>query len=329
MNRTGRLQQLASKWREECGAINNVQQDLELALLERCALEPTAYYQREHEESLYLGMRALYTYSCGLSALLINETISGIRPVPRPSPVMHGLLARNEIDNINIELQHSGGYATYLSKKAADLATELRDMLDHKSERSISKESARTFISDWEELKTAEVVRLMCKDETIRQVANNYLGCESVLNLVCAWKTEYRQRNGHNINSDAMAFHFDCDHNRFLKVFLYLDDVSLKRGPHVFVPRTSAAHRQYLPAPLQRDGRISSLQVINNVLDPQIITGRKGTIIFADTHNLHRGTPVHAGESRYILQLQFVDSVFGARAAHPAEHVMDMNLLRY
>ena len=137
--------------------------------------------------------------------------------------------------------------------------------------------------------------------------------CNSILNSVRAWNTTYIKRSINNTSGDAMQFHFDSDHNRFLKVFLYLDDVHHNNGPHIFIPRTNMFYRSYLHPLLQIDGRISDSNALKFGLLPSVVTGRRGTLIFADTHNLHRGSSVSFDTERNILQLQFVDSIFGAK----------------
>ena len=51
-----------------------------------------------------------------------------------------------------------------------------------------------------------------------------------------------------------------------------------------------------------------------------------GTIIFADTHNLHRGSPLRPGRSRYVLSIQYVDSVAGATPTHNPVDILEMNI---
>ena len=57
----------------------------------------------------------------------------------------------------------------------------------------------------------------------------------------------------------------------------------------------------------------------------RLICGGQGTVVFADTHNLHKGTPVYGNKSRYILQLQFVDSLLGATSPHELSEIYEMN----
>ena len=92
-----------------------------------------------------------------------------------------------------------------------------------------------------------------------------------------------RNNNRITLSKDAMQFHFDCDHNRFTKLLIYLDEVDNECGPHVFIPNTSATERECLPALLHRDGRFTSTEIVNSGLCPESVFGRAGTIVFADT----------------------------------------------
>lgn len=297
-------------------------------ILEKCLLNAKEYYQVDHDEELYLALRRLYTVSMGESSIMINHEISRHRPIVssfyKAAENLH-IIPPNLIDGINTDLQTSGGYATILVDIDCCWLDEIREILDDMTIDVVHNRSARVIINDWRILSKTKLIQKLCRDKILRYIADNYLKCRSLINSVSVWKTVYQPRNGHDMNGDAMNFHFDCDHNRFLKVFIYLDDVTANHGPHVYVEKTSAEYRKSLPESLSIDGRFSSLEVINAGLVPKIVTGEKGTIIFADTQNLHRGTPVHSGATRYILQLQFVDSVFGARPAHKAEDIEDMN----
>ena len=299
-------------------------------ILEKCLLNAKEYYQMDHDEELYLAMRRLYTESMGVSSIMINHEISRHRPIVSSfykAAENIQIISPNLIDGIKTDLQNSGGYAKLLVDIDCCWLDEIREILDDMTLDVVHNRSARVIINDWRILSKTKLIQILCRNKNLRYIADNYLKCRSLINMVSVWKTDYQPRNGHDMNGDAMNFHFDCDHNRFLKVFIYLDDVTANHGPHVFVEKTSAKYRNSLPESLNRDGRYSSLEVINAGLVPKIVTGKKGTIIFADTQNLHRGTPVHFGATRYILQLQFVDSAFGARPAHKAEEIEDMNTI--
>ncbi len=201
---------------------------------------------------------------------------------------------------------------------------DICEMLDNYGQAA--EGSKRSWLMEWDMLKQNRLVREISTNPLYRQIADEYLGCKSILNFVCAWKTSNAQfHSASRPKDDAMLFHFDCDHNRFLKIFVYLSDVDETCGPHVYIENTHAPLRFKLPQPLQRDGRLTSREVVNCGLVPKYALGERGTIIFGDTMNLHKGTPVRKNKFRYILQLQFVDSIFGQKRSHSVDDLMDMN----
>jgi len=301
-------------------------------IVERCLLASAEYYRLEHDEELYVAMRRLYIESLGESSIVINQEVSRVRPTERLvhySDADSQLIPLGATETIKRDLRSSGGYAKVALRLNQNWVEEIKELLDRKEQDTSPEQTARIFISDWNTLSKTRIIQELYRDNALRNIVDCYLGCRAYLNAVCAWKTIYQPRTSHDVGRDAMSFHFDCDHNRFIKIFIYLDDVTARNGPHVYIEKTSAQYRKYLPEWLNRDGRLSSLEVINSGLTPNVVTGAKGTAIFADTQNLHRGTPVHYGAERYMLQLQFVDSVFGARPAHSSEHIEDMNMLAF
>jgi hypothetical protein len=292
-------------------------------LVDRCLLAPIEYFQRGHNEDLYLLHRQLYVKTKGRFNSCIHDLISIVNPWRQLPFLGRELLAASNVNDVLGQMKETGGYADCSLTFSNDHLSSLVKRLD--SCKALGKTSARIMIHDWRTLRNEPLVQKIINDNSIRMIANRYLNCNALLNMVTAWKTSYVHESIHNANSDAMLFHFDADHNRFLKVFVYLNDVGQHEGPHVFIPRTSSLYRKQLPEYLQRDGRFSNIELIKLGLVPQYVTGPKGTMIFADTHCLHRGTRVSQGHHRYILQFQFVDSVAGSRAAHSPEDIIEMN----
>ena len=231
-------------------------------------------------------------------------------------------MTNREILAVKGILLKTSGYA-YLEK--ASLKEDCQELKDYLETIPLTKDSNRTIISSWKTLKSFKIVQRICSDSSVKHIMDDYLKCDSIINGIVAWKTLPRNNNRITLSKDAMQFHFDCDHNRFTKLLIYLDEVDNECGPHVFIPNTSATERECLPALLHRDGRFTSTEIVNSGLCPESVFGRAGTIVFADTHNLHRGTPVRNDKARYILSIQFVDSVAGATPIHQLKDILEMN----
>ena len=294
-------------------------------IVNRSIMSPFEYYKLQHSEELYLHSRHLYVSSSGEFSRYIKKKVSSQRPITNKEYCSDNksLLSKEDYQSIKSQLVVSGGYSISHNLNLTDQCDELIKGLE--SSQDSYSIGSRKYLMNWKILKEYSIVRNILKDRNIKSIADNYLGCNSIVNIVTAWKTSYVSPEKINKSGDAMLFHFDCDHPNFLKLFIYLDDVSGKNGPHVYIPNTSSDYRCDLPPKLQRDGRISNLEILDAGLCPKVLTGKKGTMIFANTHNLHRGTPVSKNKVRYILQIQYVSSPFGAKPFHSPPEIADIN----
>ncbi len=299
--------------------------NIKLEITRRALMDPFQYYDLEHSEELYLFLRHLYVRTVGSFSLNLNREISQVRPIKNNNELdFTNLLFPKKQCNQILKVLRDRGYAQSPSIEGlSDECDSLRSSLDltHKD----NSRTSRHIMCKLNDLYNHHIVRRLCRDKSIKYIADNYLNCNSILNLVCAWKTSFVPKAIRTLSSDAQLFHFDCDHNRFLKIFLYLDDVDRSHGPHVYIPYTSINHRYSMPNELQKDGRISNIDVIKYGLVPEFISGKKGTFIFGDTHSLHKGTPVTKNSNRYVLQLQYVDSTFGAKPIFSKDQIKLLN----
>lgn len=172
-------------------------------------------------------------------------------------------------------------------------------------------------------IENADVQQLMA-DASLLALAQCYLGCRPVLDVMTMWwNTAYSEQPD---RIAAQFYHFDMDRIKWLKVFIYLTDVGSQSGPHCFI---AGSHRTGgIPPHLLRQGytRLTDQEVGGFYLPDDFVefTATRGTIIFEDTRGLHKGQHVQR-EDRLMLQLQFSNSLFGgdyppvrvARIAHP------------
>ena len=94
-------------------------------------------------------------------------------------------------------------------------------------------------------------VQELLMDAGLRRVAQGFLRCAPILDLVAMWWS--RPFHGIASTEAAQLYHFDMDRIKFLKFFFYLTDVTPESGPHCYV-RGSSKRK---PKSLLRDGRIS------------------------------------------------------------------------
>jgi hypothetical protein len=154
-----------------------------------------------------------------------------------------------------------------------------------------------------------DVQRLMA-DPTFLAVAQAYLGCAPVLDIVALW---WSVPFGNTPSAEgAQLYHFDMDRVKWLKFFIYLTDVTPETGPHRFV---AGSHRSgHTPKSLLRRGyaRLPDAEVESAFPRESLITftGPRGTIFAEDTRGLHKGIPPVAGP-RLVLEFEYCNSLFG------------------
>ena len=139
-------------------------------------------------------------------------------------------------------------------------------------------------------------------DPTILNIANAYLRMYARLRYYNVWYTF----SSNTVARESQLWHFDREDNYILKVFVYLRDVSEGAGPFTYAPEThrkgALQHRR--PQTFSENGvrRSTDDQMAAVVPREKWVkaTGRKGTIIFADTRGYHKG-----GEARSDDRLMF------------------------
>ncbi len=105
---------------------------------------------------------------------------------------------------------------------------------------------------------------------------------------------------------ESQLWHFDREDNYILKVFLYLKDVDEGTGPFTYAPKTHrkgvlrGSEPEYF---IEKNIRRTTNEQMAAVVPPEdwiTATGKKGTIVFADTRGYHKG-----GEARTSERLMF------------------------
>lgn len=150
-----------------------------------------------------------------------------------------------------------------------------------------------------------DFVRKLVSDPTVHDVVAMYLGASPVLTSVECWLS-LPSPKALDAGS-AQQWHWDCDHVKWIKVFVYLNDVTTDNGAHMFVARSHSSMPVKTHSSRIDDG---TLRKSVEAEDIWLLTGPAGTLIFEDTRGLHRGAPLTEG-FRFALQLEFSLNSFG------------------
>ena len=157
-------------------------------------------------------------------------------------------------------------------------------------------------------------VQALLADPSLLALAQAYLDCRPKADVLSMWwHTSFHSQPD---SEAAQYYHFDMDRIKWLKIFVYLTNVGPADGPHSFI---EGSHRTGgIPQSMLRRGyvRLSDEEVLGHYGDERQIefSAPRGTVIVEDTRGLHKGKAV-TGASRLVLQLQFSNSLFGARYA--------------
>jgi Phytanoyl-CoA dioxygenase (PhyH) len=133
-------------------------------------------------------------------------------------------------------------------------------------------------------------------------IANSYFQMYAKLRYYNVWKTFASQSEAR----ESQLWHFDREDNYILKLFLYLDDVDEGAGPFTYAPGShrKGRFRSIEPEFFMEGGvRRTNDEQMNAVFPKEKWkkgTGKKGTVIFADTRGFHKG-----GEARTKDRLMY------------------------
>lgn len=149
----------------------------------------------------------------------------------------------------------------------------------------------------------------LATDPLIISCVKEYFGCMPILVQANTWYSFPSNIQQNNLSENAQYFHQDKDFIKFLKVFIYLNDVDEDNGPHCYI---QGSHHDTLNS--------KGVPFSDRVMDAEIesyypksrskrVLGSSGTIIFGDTSCAHKGAPVKSGV-RKILQFEYATSLY-------------------
>lgn len=125
----------------------------------------------------------------------------------------------------------------------------------------------------------------------------DFLGCKPTIAYMAAWWSMVADGTA----QEAEHFHRDYDDYKFVKLFVYLSDVDLQSGPHIFI------RGSHVSTNLMARRRFDDDLVAANFPDQDdhlTLIGPAGTMFLETTFGLHRGFPPVA-QNRLIFQVLY------------------------
>ena len=137
--------------------------------------------------------------------------------------------------------------------------------------------------------------RIIFSDEIIN-IAKSYLNTNKISINATFFISNSIETTEKEKYKNAQYFHWDNDFTKFFKLYIYLNDVNLDNGPHIFVPGTHKSKKKE-----NRLCRLFSDENINqNYKETKTFLGKRGTFFFVDSYGIHKGL---APKKNYRLML--------------------------
>ena len=264
----------------------------------------------------YQAYIATYCITSGLVSQLTSYLISIINKI-----FLKNKKQNQELINITNELK-TKGYSIFEKKIKEDLLLSLINLTkilkcnyskyDKNSPKVIFDEKFHfdpSYYYDQSELLNQKAVQDVINFLMNLNISDAYFNSKSYLFSVNMWWSTVSEKSD---THSAQEFHFDCDSTKWLKYFIYLTDVTLESGPHVYV---EGSHKSFSkPFSMLKKGyaRIKDKEVEDHFGKEKIhkIIGNKGTLIVGDTSCYHKGM-VPKKNNRLIFEITLSNSLFG------------------
>lgn len=232
--------------------------------------------------------------------------------------------AANEATEALRNLQLNG-YHVFRQLVPVDVIAEIRNELSTKQYLDRSSGLMRSgfkkltsprggstkWIIDMQDVAECPNVLALSAQRPILNLVRSYLDIEPILMQTNCWWSTPVGKVHYGPDASAQLFHQDNEFLSFVKVFIYLNDVSIDNGPHRLVSGSHLDFQDLFPNRNDPSDRLSEDQVAERV-DPRrvrALAGKAGTVIAVDTTAFHAGSPVRSGY-RAMLQFEYASSPY-------------------
>lgn len=317
---------------------------LEMAVKVLQAELDRSYFDADHLDLTYSLKDGLSHENCQR----ITELLAGIftdRVAREGQSQLLGAFSSDDMNTAGTEIFEKG-YKIWPKRLPESLITSIRERLfatsfenrlDGRSmtgaELLAEQEHARGnwWAEDLQQLAAVPELQALAFDPLILAVAQEALGAAPIHVQTNAWWTFPPERvpgqsDEKTEGRNAQRFHQDFEFLNFVKVFVYLTDVTDETGPHVYVAGSANDYEERLPA-FTPSHRFADSEIEQAFGDDRIvsITGPKGEVTFVNTRGFHKGMPARRGH-RLLVQLEYASSMYfnpvqpAGRAELSSEH---------
>lgn len=185
--------------------------------------------------------------------------------------------------------------------------SELINLIEEKNFPNIDK--GDTFwLEDQNNFARTLPIFEIATDPFIVSYVGEYFGCMPILVQANSWFSFPSKLEKKNLSENAHFFHQDKEFIKFLKVFIYLNDVGEENGPHCYIEGSHLDTMKLHGIPFSERVMDEDIEKYYSKVRIKNILAPAGTVIFADTSCAHKGQPIKNG-ARIILQLEYASSL--------------------
>lgn len=184
-----------------------------------------------------------------------------------------------------------------------DIRQHIADLLAHdpyrpelgtyRAPHEVPPQTHVSHYSNEDIVRVPHLLKLANHPRVLAPVARWLGGRPTIAALRLWWSTP----SGDGVPEHAELFHRDVDDLRFVKLFVYLTDVTAETGPHVFVDGSHVVDRM---TQIRRyeDEEVAAAFGAEKIVQ---LEGTAGTAFLENTYGMHRGVPPITGP-RLIFQ---------------------------
>ncbi len=271
----------------------------------------------------YEALLELYCLTNGKFNDTMNTKLISSNPPKKINATLEGVIGKIDdvkFKNINNTL-NKDGYIGFDKKASPELVSRLYDyalktytkvapLYDTKVIYDSLKPISEIYRFDPVDLVNNKDIQGLIMDPVLINIARNYLGCEPIFDFPAMWwSTTFLKEASEEA---AQLYHFDLDRIKWLKIFIYLSDVTPENGPHRLIKGSHIAGAK--PRSLLNRGyaRIPDADIMkyHKPEDVVVVLGEAGSMFAEDTKCWHKGTPLKKGH-RLVLEFEYTSSMFG------------------
>jgi len=272
----------------------------------------------------YQALIKLYCLTNGKFDANYHQQTKGKNPPVSVPPVIKGItdtFTKSDFDKINDRL-NKDGYIHFEKKLPEDIcnriyqyALQTKATIPPAYDKPLiydpANPVAEIYRFDMVELANNKDFQVLMMDPALINIARNYLECEPIFDFPAMWWST--SINKEASSEAAQLYHFDMDRVKWLKLFIYLNDVDENNGPHAYIRGSHKPGSK--PASLLKKGyaRIKDVELAEFYKKEDFVTvfGKQGEMFAGDTKCWHKGTPLKKG-NRLVVELEYSSSLFGA-----------------